>query len=127
LALTGSILLGCSAGFKVQEPPPNQIISIRNTGDTASQADPSKAQPYPLPILPAVNATAMQLRSYILRPAQVVNGEATIPISKSNPGVVSIADVNISPYDRFTFLSFKEGTTPYNCTAEFVVIPVTFY
>lgn len=112
---------GCAGGFVVQDPPENQIMFIRNTGDIASRADTGQFQPYPLPVLPAARVSELRARPYVLHPKEVPGaGPAALALPNA-VGVATPADVNVSPFDAYARLTFfKAPQDPRWCTAEFV-------
>lgn len=120
LLVAGQLLSGCGGAFHAQEPPNNAVMFIRNTTALNAFSPSDKFEPYPLPILQPGQKASTDAAPYVLVPKSINEPPGASAVKTAAVGTVTLADVNTAPYDNFVKLRFKEGTTNYQCTAEFV-------
>ncbi|RJG03908.1 trypsin-like serine peptidase [Noviherbaspirillum sedimenti] len=110
---------GCGK-FEVKDPPADQILSIRNSGQSALSTTPD-APPLPLPVVPK-----SEIEKYFQKPtppAPKTISPKKMSSKKIGPlglGFAELADPNVDPYTSFSKLRYLITNQPYQCSAEFV-------
>lgn len=121
ILVLSAFLSGCDGFEAIQQPDPNQILSIKNQSVAPSSTDraPGSSPPIPIPRRPPSKQMQVPVTP---PPVETPIGPLNLggSISTAAIGDVVDADVNVSPFDTVAKMTFFVGNKSYSCTAEIV-------